>query len=369
MDRALKIPFYAKAALIFISAFALIFTLHIGKQIIVPIVYASILAILLNPLVNYLVRKRLNRLFAIAVSVTLTIIVVFSSLYLMFTQLSMFGESYPQLKKKFAETSSEFVGWISHTSNIRVSKINAWTKETQSEAIDDFALGESLSEAGEMIMVVVLLPVYLFMILYYKYLLLEFLRRLFRSEHRVVLDKILKDSKRLIETYLVGLVFELVIVAVLNCVGLLILGIQYAIILGIIGAFLNLIPYLGGIVAIALPMVIAYITNDSLTYPLLVFCVYMLIQFIDNNLIIPKIVASRVKINALVSIVAVLLGGAIWGISGMFLSIPLIAIIKVICDYIEPLKPWGYLLGDVVPTATSFQFLKTNKTKKESMIE
>ena len=192
------------------------------------------------------------------------------------------------------------------------------------------------------------------MILYYKNLLLEFLRKLFTLKHRTVLDQILKDSKRLIETYLVGLVFELIIVAILNCVGLLILGIEYAIVLGIIGAFLNLIPYLGGILAIALPMVIAFITKDSLTYPILVFCIYMLIQFIDNNLIIPKIVASRVKINALVSVVAVLVGGTIWGISGMFLSIPLIAIIKVICDHIEPLKPWGLLVRR--PCSDGFNF-------------
>lgn len=151
--------------------------------------------------------------------------------------------------------------------------------------------------------------------------------------------------------------------AVLNCAGLLILGIEYAIILGIMGAFLNLIPYLGGIIAIALPMIIAFITKDSLTYPVLVFCIYMLIQFIDNNVIIPRIVASRVKINALVSVIAVLLGSALWGISGMFLSIPLIAIIKVICDHIEPLKPWGFLLGDHVPTTASIPFIKTRASR------
>jgi predicted PurR-regulated permease PerM len=368
MDGTLKIPFYAKAALISISAFALVYTLYIAKDIIVPIVYAAILAILLNPFVNYMVRKKINRLVAISISVMLTICFVLAGFYLLSTQLAMFSESYPQLKQKFQATSSELVRWTSQTFNVRISKINAWTKETQSEAIDDFAIGESLSEVGEIVMVFVLLPVYLFMILYYKNLLLEFLRKFFRLEHRTVLDQILTDSKRLIETYLVGLVFELIIVAVLNCIGLLILGIEYAIVLGIIGAFLNLIPYLGGIIAIALPMIIAFVTKDSLTYPILVFCIYLLIQFIDNNVIIPKIVASRVQINALVSVVAVLIGGAIWGISGMFLSIPLIAIIKVICDHVEPLKPWGFLLGDLVPTASSFPFIKTKTAvKKESL--
>lgn len=364
MEGTFRIPFYAKAALIFISAFALVYTLHIGKEIIVPIVYAAILAILLNPLVNFLLRKRINKIIAISFAVALTVILVLVMIYLFSTQLTMFSESYPQLKQKLARTSAELTQWVSGTFNIQVSKINTWTKETQSEAIDDFAVGEGILEAGEIIMVLVLLPVYLFMILYYKNLLLEFLRRLFKVEYRTVLDQILKDSKRLIETYLIGLVFELIIVAILNSAGLLILGIEYAIVLGIMGAFLNLIPYVGGVVAIALPMIIAYITKESLSYPLLVFGVYMIIQFIDNNFIIPKIVASRVKINALVSVVAVLIGGAIWGISGMFLSIPLIAIIKVICDHIEPLKPWGFLLGDIVPTSGSFPFIKSKRNKK-----
>ncbi len=105
-------------------------------------------------------------------------------------------------------------------------------------------------------------------------------------------------------------------------------------------------------------MSIAFVTKNSITYPILVFIIYIFIQFIDNHYIIPRIVASRVKINALVSIVVVLIGGALWGIPGMFLSIPLIAILKVIFDHIEPLKPWGFLLGNIVPSARKLTFLK-----------
>jgi predicted PurR-regulated permease PerM len=283
---------------------------------------------------------------------------VVSVLYVLSSQLSMFSETYPQLKEKFNATNKEFVHWVSREFNIREKAINVWSKETQTEAIDDFALGESLTQVGEVFMVLLLLPVYLFLILYYKNLLLEFVQRLFRTEHHEVLNKILASTKNIIQTYLVGLFFELIIVAFLNSVGLLMLGIEYAIILGIMGAILNLIPYIGGIIAIALPMIIAFVTKDTLTYPILVFCVYLLIQFIDNNFIIPKIVASRVRINALISVIVVLIGGAIWGVSGMFLSIPLIAIIKVICDHVEPLKPWGFLLGDMVPTTPKFTLLK-----------
>jgi predicted PurR-regulated permease PerM len=364
METSYKIPFYARVALIFISAFAFVFTLHIGRDIIVPILYATIIAILLNPLVNYLMRKRVNKLIAISFAVLLAIFVAMGMLYVLSTQLSMFSETYPQLKQKFNATSTELVHWVSEKFNIRVSRINAWTKETQSEAINEFAIGDTLMEVGEMLVVAMLLPVYLFMILYYKPLLLEFIRRLFKSEYQTTVTLVLTSSKNIIQTYLVGLFFELIIVAILNSAGLLLLGIEYAIILGIIGAVLNLIPYIGGIIAIALPMIIAFVTKDSLTYPILVFFVYLFIQFLDNNFIVPKIVAARVQINALISVIAVLVGGALWGISGMFLSIPVIAILKVIFDHIESLKPWGYLLGDIVPTTSRFTVLKKSISRK-----
>ena len=273
----------------------------------------------------------------------------------------MFSESWPQLKEKFNTTNTELVHWISDKFNIRVSRINTWTKETQNEAIDDFAIGDTLADVGGVLVIFMLLPVYLFMILYYKPLLLEFIRRLFRDEHQVKVTSVLTSSKSIIQTYLIGLFFELIIVAILNSAGLLLLGIEYAVILGVIGAILNLIPYLGGIIAIALPMVIAFVTKDSLTYPILVFFVYLFIQFVDNNFIVPKIVAARVKINALISVVAVLIGGALWGIPGMFLSIPITAILKVMFDHIESLKPWGFLLGDIVPTTSKFTFVKKGK--------
>lgn len=361
MESSYKIPFYAQAALVFISGFALVFTMHIGQHIIVPILYATILAILLNPLVNYLVGKGVNKIVAISIAVTIAILVVVITLYIISLQLALFSESYPQLKEKFNLTSNELIRWVSDTFNIRQSKINGWIKQSQTEAIDDFAIGESITEVGRIIVIGMLLPVYMFMILYYKPLLLEFTRKLFASEHHTTVVAVLTNSKQIIQTYLVGLSVELVIMAILHSVGLLLLGIEYAIILGIIGALLNIIPYIGGIVATALAMVVAFVTKDSLTYPILVLLLYLFIQFIDNNYIVPKIVAARVQLNALISIIVVLIGGALWGISGMFLSIPLTAILKVIFDHVEPLKPWGYLLGNIVPTTSRFSFIVKQK--------
>jgi predicted PurR-regulated permease PerM len=128
----------------------------------------------------------------------------------------------------------------------------------------------------------------------------------------------------------------------------LILGIEYAILLGIVGAFLNVIPYLGGIIGVVLFMIIALVTKSS-EYVFYVIILYSVIQLIDNNYIVPKIVGSKVKLNALFSIIAVIVGAAIWGIPGMFLSIPLLAIVKLIFDRVDSLNSWGFLLGDTTP--------------------
>jgi predicted PurR-regulated permease PerM len=183
------------------------------------------------------------------------------------------------------------------------------------------------------------------MILYYKPLLLEFFRRLFHNRDFVAVEDVLLNTKKIIQSYVVGLFIEFIIIAILNSLGLLMIGIRYAFLLGIIGALLNFIPYLGALIAASIYMLIAFITMPPI-YVLYVLIMYGVIQVIDNNFLIPRIVASRVQINALVSIVSVIIGGAIWGIPGMFLSIPLIAIVKVVCDHVDSLNAWGFLLGD-----------------------
>jgi predicted PurR-regulated permease PerM len=359
MKADFKMPFYAKIALVAISVFAVLFMAHIGEHIIIPLVYATIVAILLNPLVNYLMSKRISKAISISLVVVLALVVVTGIFYVVSSQISMFTETYPQLKEKFRVNSAELGNWFSDKFNVRHSRINTWTKETREAAISGFGLGQTLAEGVRLMVIGLLLPVYLFMILYYKTLLLEFIRRLFKTEYHQTVAEVLGKTKNIIQSYLVGLFFEMIIIAVLNSTGLLLLGIDYAVILGITGAIVNIIPYIGGIIAIALPMIIAYVTKESATYPAMVFFIYILIQFIDNHYIIPRIVASRVKINALVSVIVVLIGGEIWGVPGMFLSIPLTAILKVIFDHIEPLKPWGFLLGNIVPTKSGLSFIRS----------
>jgi predicted PurR-regulated permease PerM len=188
------------------------------------------------------------------------------------------------------------------------------------------------------------------MILFYKKHLVEFIYKLFGNTNQNEVKDIISSSKGIIQKYLIALLMEVALVAVLNSVGLYILGIKYALVLGILGATLNIVPYLGGLVAMVIYSIITLVTKDSYTYVIYVLILYSIIQFIDNNIIMPKLVGSKVKINAFIAIIAVIVGGAIWGIGGMFVSLPIIAILKIVFDHIDSAKPWGFLFGDTSPS-------------------
>jgi predicted PurR-regulated permease PerM len=322
------------------------------------------IAILLNPLVRFLCRIKIPRVLAIILCLTITMLLIAGIFYFFIDQISQFSESFPQFKKKFLTVFNEGERWVARTFNISKWKVDAWVTKTQSESMDNGAgvITKTVSTIGGMFMTFFIMPVYVFFFIHYKPLLMEFIARLFPKNLHGVVVEVLTETKALIQRYLIGLLVEAVLVAALNSIALWILGIQYAVLIGVIGALLNIIPYIGGLVAVALPMLLAFATKEPVD-ALYVFIGYQAVQFIDNNFFVPKIVASKVKVNALVSIIVVLVGNALWGIPGMFLSIPITAIVKVIFDRIGPLQPLGFLLGDNQPDITQQIFTVRRRTK------
>jgi predicted PurR-regulated permease PerM len=362
----LRFPLYAKVAIICVGIYFFISMLYIAQSLIVPLIFGTIIAVLLHPIVKFFVKRKFNRILAIIVTLLLTFIIIAAFGLFMFSQLSLFSDSWPVFVEKFTNLINQTIHWIPEYFDISASKVNLWIDETKTELLDSSSsfIGQTLLSVGSSMLVILLIPVYVFLLLFYRPLLLDFIHQLFDNEKQVKVSSIISQTKSVVQGYLAGLLIETVLVAILNSVGLLILGIDYAILIGILGALLNLIPYIGGLVAIAIPMMIAVVTKDSPWFALYVMGVYYLVQLIDNNYIVPKIVASKVRINALVSIVVVIAGGALWGVAGMFLSIPLIAIIKVVCDHIQSLKPIGFLLGDTMPGIVILQLKNIKKTKK-----
>ncbi len=347
-----KLPFYVKLTILLIGIFIIFAMLYIAKGILMPLVFATIIAIVLHPIVKFFVRIKFNRIIAIIITLTLSVVVIGAFVTLMYSQISKFADSVPALIDKFTTTLNEIIIYASGYYDIDPDKIHGWISQTQTDLLNSSAaaLGQTLSTLSGILVAVFLVPVYVFLILFYEPLLLDFVQKLFSSDQQSEVTVVVTETKTVIQRYLVGLLIEAGIIAAMETATLFILGIQYALLLGILGALLNTIPYIGGLIAVALPMMVALVTKSSGWYALYILIIYYIIQLIDNNYIVPKIVASQVKINALFSIIVVIAGNALWGVPGMFLAIPVLAIVKLIFDHVEPLKPWGFLLGDTMPS-------------------
>lgn len=361
-------PFYIKASLVLIGLYLLFMMLQILQDILVPICFALLVSILLNPLVNRFIRMNMPRVLAISVALTITVVAFAGVVLFLSNQLSSFSELAPQLTERTNQIIADAQQWVTQSFGISQKKQEVLVNEAMESS--KAYIGSTLMTIADIVSTFILLPIYIFLIMYYKPMFINFFYEVFDYKHGQQVSDVLTETKSAIQSYIIGLLVETGIVAVLNSVALLIIGVEYAILIGVIGALLNLIPYIGGLVAIALPVSISLVTQEDMSYttPLIIIAAYVVIQFIDNNIIVPRVVSSKVEVNALISIIIVLMGGALWGVSGMFLSIPFVAILKIIFDRIDELKPWGMLLGTSMNTEFSLSDIGTQQAQEKSIL-
>ncbi|HEX6891140.1 MAG TPA: AI-2E family transporter, partial [Chryseolinea sp.] len=140
--------------------------------------------------------------------------------------------------------------------------------------------------------------------------------------------------------------YSIVILFICYTIGLLIIGIKNALLLAAVASLLTIIPYAGTIVGSMFPVLMAIVTEDSYQPVIWTAILVIVIQAVDNYFIEPYVVGGEVNLSAMATIVIIVCGGLIWGIAGTILFIPLLGIIKIVCDHVEPLKPYGFLVGD-----------------------
>jgi predicted PurR-regulated permease PerM len=343
-----RYPFYMRSTVIMFGLVLLVYILFNLREILVPLAFALLLAILLNPLVLIFEKWGLSKIFAIAIAIILSMVVIAGLAYFLVVEVRGFSSDLPAFKDKFSALLTNLQHHVRSDIGINTKKQNEYLNQAES-GLKPF-LASAMGTVFGTMELLILLPVYAFLFLFYKNLILNFLYEVFADAEEKEVSTVLTQTKGAIQGYMIGLLIEACIVGTLNSVALLILGVKYAILLGVLGALLNVLPFIGGIIAVLLPVLMATVTKDGFQTQLWVIVAYMIIQFTDNHFIVPYIVASRVKINALISIIIVLLGGALWGISGMFLSIPFIGVLKIIFDRLPEMKAWGMLLGMEIPT-------------------
>lgn len=342
-----ELPFYAKTTFILLMLALLGGFIYILHGILFPVYFGLLFALCLQPLITRLKRFGIPNVFAILLALFFATIIVFGIIYLLFTQVSSFMKDLPQLEKNFEVYIFNINKWLADHFHVKRNFLNQQVAllNTNSSSLVTTALFSITDILNNLL----LIPLYTFLILYYRKLLMKFLLDLCEVDHAPRIFDVLDASKEVISSYILGLLIEMIIVTCLNTFGLWVVGARYVILIAVMAAILNLIPYIGMIIAGIVGVLITMSYTQDISIPIGIIAVLIVVQVLDNNFIFPAIVGGKVKLNSLFSVVGVLLGGVLGGISGMFLSIPTLAILKVSFDKIPHLKPWGMVLGDDIP--------------------
>jgi putative heme transporter len=342
------LPFIVKFAFSLMAITILVYWLVVLQDILVPLFISIILSMSVYPVANWLENKFLGRVWAVTITLILFSIVAGIIVWLASTQIASFGEMLPQLQKKFLDLTTKLQMWAENNLHIARQAQIAQLKKYGSGMLSSggTVFTTALSTTSNVLGNLLLIPIYMFFLLYYRDFFKMFFYKVFDNVKRSQIDLILGKIYAAVHSYLTGLVTVTLIVGTLNTIGLLALGIDYAVFFGFLAAALLIIPFIGILIGSILPIIIALITKDSPMYAVGVAGVFTFVQFLEGNFITPQIVGSKISINGLVAIIALLLGAALWGIAGMALSLPTIAILKVVFDHVDALKPYGYLMGE-----------------------
>jgi predicted PurR-regulated permease PerM len=341
-------PLYVKLGFQFLVIFFVCFFINIAQSILIPFAFAVLLTVLLLPIVNFLETKNINKVISICIAILLAIGAIATIIYFLSSQIASFLRDVPSIKQHLNEHIIAIQKWIKRKFDVSFSEQNQYITQQADKlkATGTGYLKTTFFSITDTLLVLVLMPIYTFLLLYYRAHIRNFLFNVFKKEHSENLQSVINKSKIMIHSYMVGLLIEMAIVASANSIGLLILGIKYAIFFGVLASVLNLIPYIGMFTATLFTVLVTLTTSDHTSDIVWIIIIFYGIHIIDTNFLVPRVVASRLRINALISILGIVIGGALTGISGLFLSVPAVAFIKIICDHIDSLKPWGILMGD-----------------------
>jgi predicted PurR-regulated permease PerM len=268
--------------------------------------------------------------------------------YAFSVQVLSFVNDWPVLQKTMSVKLHNIQEFISHTFNVGIEEQQAWvTTKIQENASQGGVLILGLFSATTSFLAsFALIPIYVFFLSLYQDKFKEFVRLIAKedkNEHAIV---VVKEVSKVSQKYILGIFLDVVILSVLNSVGFLIIGLPHAILFGVLVSVLNIIPYIGVLIGSAFPILMAFLTFDTLGYTIAVVGVCVFVQFLDNNFITPLVVGSSVSINPLTATLALIASSLIWGIPGMVLCMPITGMVKVVCDNVDSLKPYGFLLGE-----------------------
>jgi predicted PurR-regulated permease PerM len=367
------LPLTVRRAIELMGVYFLGMIIIVGSDVITPIVMAFFLAIMLLPVYRFFRRKKCPESISIVLALLFLILILGLLIWFFSSQISRLISDFPQIKQNVQLHLNSLSGWISEKTSFSTERQTQFINE-QNDKLLNYAAGMLSGAASSVTGTVIffgLLPIYIFLLLFYKNLLLRFVFLWFPQQAHSKVEEVMRETEVIIKSYLTGLLIQITYITVLLGGILFVFGIKHAILIGAIFAILNLIPYVGALIGNIIGVLLTLSSSQEIWPIFVVLGTIAFVQFLDNNILMPRIVGSKVKINALVTIIGVIIAGAMAGVAGMFLSLPVIAVLKIVFDRTEILKQWGVLLGDERPKASPMRFpvLRKKSRKVQKKLE
>ncbi|SIT93670.1 AI-2E family transporter [Pontibacter indicus] len=374
-----QLPLTVRRAIEITGLFFLGWIIVLGKGLLAPLLMAFFISIMLLPLFRFFRNRNMPEPLAIGLSLLAMIVVLGGIVWFFSSQISVLIRDFPTIQKNVMNHLNALSAWVGSKTPFSSQEQVNFVRE-QSNNLLTYAgtlLGGIAGGVTGTLIFLGLLPIYIFLLLFYRNLLLRFVFLWFPRENHEKVEEILREMQVIIKSYLFGLLIQVTYMTVLLGGLLMIIGIKHALLIGIIFAFLNLIPYVGALLGNIIGVLLTLASSPEIWPIFVVLGTIAGVQFLDNNILMPRIVGSKVKINALATIVGVVVGGEIAGVAGMFLSLPIIAVLKVAFDRTDQFKQWGVLFGDERPSRSPMEVpvLRWNtkairqKLEKENEIE
>lgn len=342
-----KAPFYVRLTIVLVCLVFMVLIMRGASSLLVPLFTGLLMAILLLPITRRLEKWGFGRAGSALTAVLLFIIAFLSLAYFLSVQISLFSKELPVINAKLQIILLDFQRWLSTHFRIDRAEQSDYVDGSLKEIVNVVTgfVSQLFLSLGSIVIWILFSCIYAFFILYYRHLLVRFVRKLMENDYPDIMLHVIGENKKVLKGYILGLLIEFGIVLLLTVVTLLVMGIKYAIMLSIIVAVLNIIPYIGIYTAMLVVMLITY-ANSSGAAAIQVAIALMVIHLVDAIFLLPKVLGSHMKMNPFMTIIAVIIGDIVWGIPGMFLFIPLAAMLKIVFENIPSLAAWGILLGE-----------------------
>jgi len=318
--------------------------LYFGKTLFIPLFMGFLIAIVMYPVAKRLEKAGLNKVLSIACCLAI-VGMVFGMLTALFIwQLDVFSHDAPQLLQKLEKTlaglQDKFAAWFGGEGSVQ--DIN-WNEKLSGPVAA--ILKNTVAVTINTLFFLCLTPIYTALILYHRRLFVRFLVLVTPSRYQEQLDLIIKQTIHTYFNFIKGMIWVYLVVGILNSIGLLALGVDHAILFGMLCAIMTIIPYAGIIVSSLLPITVVWMSTGNIWYPAGVVAWFAFVQYLEANVIFPKIVGTELHVSTMAILIAVIAGGIVWGVAGMILFIPFVAILKIISAHIAEWQPLNILIS------------------------